>query len=279
MKSIGNTIKTVVLLTLISSLFLITGYFIGGQTGLFLSVLISLAFNFGSYFYSDKIVLSMHNAKEVGPSDKIFQMVSQLAQNAQIPTPRVYTYQSNDLNAFATGRNPEKGVVALSSAIIRELNEEELKGVIAHELAHIKNRDVLIATISATLATAISYLGNFIFFAPNNDEEGGVNPFYSIFLMIFAPIIATLIQFSISRSREYVADATGAKIANTPIGLVSALKKISASYKNAKPDTSHQAMSHMYIFNPFSGSNIKSLFSTHPPVQKRIDKLISVSNI
>lgn len=279
MKSISNTIKTVVLLTLISSLFLITGYFIGGQTGLFLSVLISLAFNFGSYFYSDKIVLSMHNAKEVEQSNEIYQMVSQLAQNAQIPTPKVYTYQSNDLNAFATGRNPEKGVVALSSAIIRELNEEELKGVIAHELAHIKNRDVLIATISATMATAISYLGNFIFFAPNNDEEGGVNPFYSIFLIIFAPIIATLIQFSISRSREFVADSTGAKIANSPVGLVSALKKISASYKNSKPDTHNQAMSHMYIFSPFSGSNIKSLFSTHPPVQKRIDKLLSVNSI
>lgn len=276
MDKFRNTIKTVLLLTIISSLFLVTGYFIGGQFGLFLSVIFSVLFNFGSYFYSDRIVLSMHHAKQINENNPVYNTVKELATNAQIPTPRVYIYQSDDLNAFATGRNPQKGVVALSSALIDSLEQDELKGVIAHELAHIKNRDVLIATISATLATAISYLGNFIFFAPNNEEENGINPIYSIFLIIVAPIIATLIQFSISRSREYIADETGAKIAHNSLGLISALRKISQSYSNAKPARNVQAVSHMYIFNPFEGSDIKNLFSTHPPVEQRINKLMKI---
>ena len=277
MQNIKQSFKTVILLTLISSVFLISGYFLGGQSGLFISLIISLAFNFGSYFFSHKVILSMHRAKELNKSHKLYVLVNNISQNAQIPTPKVYLYENTELNAFATGRDPKNGVVALSTGLVNRLDQEELKGVIAHELAHIKNRDVLIATISATIATAISYLGNFIFFSPNqNDEEGGTNPIYTIFLIFVAPIIASLIQFSISRSREYIADSTGAKIAQSPNGLISALEKISQSYSSKANNTNNninKSMSHMYIFNPFNNSNLTKIFSTHPPVEERIKKL------
>lgn len=277
-----NLLKTGLFLGLISGLFLAIGYLFGGQAGLVTAFGLSLVMNIGSYWFSDKLVLSMHRAKPIKKSQypELVELVKQLSRRAQLPVPQLYLYDSPQPNAFATGRNPQNGVVAVSSGLLTHLDNVEVQGVIAHELAHIKNRDMLIATVAATFASAISYLGNFLFFLPiGSDEEGG-NPAYALFAMIAAPLIAVLIQMTISRTREYSADETGARIAGSPHGLASALLKLDQLSKR-NPRQSSQlnqaATAHLYISNPLSGVGLGNLFSTHPPTAKRVARLRSIS--
>ena len=272
-----NTLKITFFLALISGIFLGIGYFIGGQTGLIISFALATIMNVGSYWYSDKLVLQMHDAKPINrESDpELFAMVQSLASKAQIPMPKLYRYQSPQPNAFATGRNPENGIVAVSTGLLNVLNQDEVEGVLAHEIAHINNRDMLISTIAATFGTAISYLGNFFFFLPGgSSDEDGTNPIAGIAMAILAPIAAIMIQMLISRSREYTADATGARLTGNPMGLANALLKIEAFYKQGpkfQPAYQQSAVAHMYISNPFTP--LGQLFSTHPPTTKRVEKL------
>lgn len=271
-----KSIKTALLLAAISGIFLAIGYFIGGSTGLTIALLLSVAMNVGSYWFSHRIVLAMHQAQPVAETEELFQQVRILSEKANLPVPKVYRYDSPQPNAFATGRDPKHGVVAVSTGLLQNLDEEELKGVIAHELAHIQNRDMLVSTVAATFAAAISYMGNFLLFIPASGDEESPNPMYALFTMIAAPIIASILQMTISRTREYLADETGAKIAGSSQGLVSALRKIDSLHSRAgqQAETLGQtATAHMYIANPFRGGRILSLFSTHPPMEERVKRL------
>jgi heat shock protein HtpX len=281
-------LKTTLLLSLVTGLFLAGGYLLGGQSGMVTGFVLSLVMNLGSYWFSDKIVLSMHGAKEAGSAQyrEILSAVRELAAGAGIPAPRVYVYRDNVPNAFATGRNAANGVVALSTGIIGLMSPQELRGVIAHELAHIKNRDMLVSTIAATMAGAISMVAQLAYgfggtMSSRDDEEGG-NPLGAIVFMLLAPIAATIIHLAVSRTREYGADETGARIAGSPRGLASALGKLHQAISGRRTayalsrDPMRQSFSHMYIFG-LSGSAVASLFSTHPPVEERIRKLTSMS--
>jgi heat shock protein HtpX len=253
------------------------GEVLGGSQGLVIGFLFAVVMNFGSYWFSDKIVLRMYRAKEVGPGHRLYDVTTALAGRAGLPQPKVYVIPDASPNAFATGRNPRHAAVAATEGILHVLNDEELAGVMAHELGHVKNRDILISSVAATIAAAIMMVSRFaMFFGGSRDDRGGGNPVALLATIILAPVAAMLIQAAISRSREYVADATGAAIAGHPMGLVSALRKIEAVARRV-PLEANPATAHMFIIKPFSGAGLLSLFSTHPPTERRIEALSRLS--
>jgi heat shock protein HtpX len=256
---------------------------LGGQGGLIFAFILAIAMNVGSYWYSDRIVLSMYKAKEMSPSEapRLHEIVAELAQRAGVPKPRVFIIPQDAPNAFATGRTPKQGVVAVTEGIMQLLTLDELKGVLAHEMGHIRNRDILIQTVAATLAGVIMFVANMmqwaaIFGLGGSDDEGGGNPLVAIVMAIVAPIAAMLIQMAISRSREYLADQTGAQLAGDPNSLASALEKLDAYSRRVPMRQGSPATAHMFIVNPFSGQAMANLFSTHPPVQERVQRLRSM---
>jgi heat shock protein HtpX len=271
----ANGVKTVLLLGALSGILLVIGELVGGSQGLVMAFVFAVIMNIGSYWFSDKIVLRMYNAKPVGPEHPLYQLVARLAQRASLPMPKVYIIPDPSPNAFATGRNPSHAAVAATEGIMRVLSEPELEGVMAHELAHVKNRDILISSVAATLAATIMVAARFgMFFGGGRDERGGgANPFALLAMVILAPLAALMVQMAISRSREFVADSTGAQIAGTPYGLAHALKKIEAVAKGIPMDA-NPATEHMFIIKPFSGGGMMSLFSSHPPTEARIRALL-----
>jgi heat shock protein HtpX len=276
-----NTVKTFLLLAAMSALFLFLGDALGGGQGLMIGFLFAALTNLGSYWFSDKIVLRMYSAQEVGPEHRLYHIVDRLAKRAGLPMPRVYIIPQPSPNAFATGRNPEHAAVAATEGILRILTDDELEGVIAHELAHVKHRDILISSVAATLAAAIMMTSRFaMFWGVGGDRRGhdreGSNPIVMLATLILAPIAAMLIQMAVSRSREYDADAGGSAIAGGPMGLVSALRKLEAGSR-AMPLDANPATAHMFIIKPFSGAGLMSLFSTHPSTEARIQALMSLA--
>jgi heat shock protein HtpX len=274
----SNVFKTGLLLAVLTAMLVLIGGAIGGQQGMVIAFVIALAMNFFSYWFSDKIVLAAYGAKAIDEAEapRLYAIVHRLATRAGIPMPRVYMVPSETPNAFATGRNPQHAVVAVTEGIMRILDEEELEGVLAHELSHVKNRDVLISTIAATLAGAITYLAHMaqwaaMFGGRRDDDEGG-SPFGAILMAILAPIAAMLVQMAVSRSREYQADATGARVAGKPWGLAKALEKLQMAQQVA-PMEANPATAHLFIVNPLSGRAFMNLFSTHPPIEDRIARL------
>ncbi|MBN1300121.1 MAG: zinc metalloprotease HtpX [Melioribacteraceae bacterium] len=272
-----NAVKTTILMTVMMVLFLIVGSLLGGDTGLIIAFVFSLAINFGSYWFSDKIVLSMYRARRVSPeaAPELYGIVKNLAEKAMIPVPKVYIIENPTPNAFATGRNPENGAVAVTTGIMKILNRAELEGVIAHELSHIKNRDILVSTIAATLVGTITFIARMAGWAAlfgGRDERDG-NAFADLALIILAPLVAILIQLAISRSREFGADEGSALITGQPLALASALGKLSSANKNLPMKNADSASAHMFIVNPLSGKTFAKLFSTHPPAEDRINRL------
>lgn len=275
-----SNLKTMMLLALLSGIIIVLGGVLGGKGGIMIAFALALFMNVGSYWYSDKIVLRMYGAQEVGPQDApmLHQIVDELAHKAGIPKPRICVIPEQAPNAFATGRDPEHGVVAVTQGIMQLLSTEELKGVLAHEIGHITNRDILIQSIAGVMATAIVSIANFMQFAAifgfaGGDDEEGSNPFAALLLAFVAPIAASLIQFAISRSREYLADDTGARLAGNPLYLASALEKLNGYSQRVPMQHGSQATAHMFIVNPFSGANMAKLFSTHPPIEERVSRL------
>jgi len=271
-------VETALLLGVMSALFLFLGEALGGAQGLVLGFVFAAGTNLVSYWFSDKIVLKMYGAQEVGPEHRLFRIVSHLALRAGLPQPRCYVIPQASPNAFATGRNPEHAAVAATEGILQILDDEELEGVLAHELAHVKHRDILISSIAATMAAAIMMISRFaMFFGGSRDSDReGSNPLALLATIILAPVAAMLIQAAISRSREYDADAGGAAIAGGPLGLVNALKKIEAASR-VLPLDANPATAHMFIIKPFSLSGLTSLFSTHPPTELRIQALLELA--
>lgn len=274
-----NQFKTIFLMTLLTIMLIGIGGSLGGEAGMTIALLMSFGMNFIAYWFSDKIVLKMYGARPVNEMEapKLFNMVKKLALNASLPMPKVYIIDQDQPNAFATGRNPENGAVAVTSGIMRILSQEELEGVIGHELAHIKNRDILVSTMVATIAGAITYLAQMaqwsMFFGGSRDdgEEGG-SLFATIIMMIVGPIAAMLVQMAISRSREYGADAGGARIAGNPRNLADALRKMEKAAHQI-PMNANPATAQMFIVNPLSLGGLSKLFSTHPPMEERIARL------
>ncbi|PYR04050.1 MAG: zinc metalloprotease HtpX [Acidobacteria bacterium] len=260
-----------------TGLFLLVGELIGGGQGLVVGFLFAVVTNFVSYFWSDKIVLRSYGAQEVGADHRLYRIVAHLAQRAGLPMPRVYIIPEASPNAFATGRNPQHAAVAATEGILQILDDNELAGVLAHELAHVKHRDILISSVAATMAGAIIMIARFaMFWGGSRDDRDGGNPIAAIAMMILAPIAATLIQAAISRSREFDADAGGASITGNPLGLASALRKIESASK-VVPLDANPATAHMFIIKPFSVSGLLGLFSTHPPTEARIAALTELS--
>ena len=280
-----NTLKTGLLLGALTGLLMLIGGLFGGHNGVVIAFIFAMVLNFGSYWFSDKIVLSMYHAQPVLATEapELYTMVSNLAMKASLPMPRVYVIPEDTPNAFATGRDEQHAVVAVTEGILRILNKDELEGVIAHELSHIKNRDILISSIAATLAGAIVMLANMAQWAAmfggggRDDEEGrGGSGIISLILMaILAPLAATVIQMAISRSREYLADAGGAQVSRKPYGLANALEKLSRA-SQAIPMEANPSTAHMFIVNPLTGRSLMNLFSTHPPIEERIARLKSM---
>ncbi len=276
----NNRIRTTLLLGLLTGLILVIGQMIGGRDGMVVALFAAAAMNFFSYWFSDRIVLRLYGAREVGPAEapELYGMVQELCRRANLPMPRVCLIPSEAPNAFATGRNPEHAAVAVTEGLLRLMNREELAGVLAHELAHVRNRDILIGSIAATLAGAVLMLANMarwaaVFGGGRRDEEGGGGGGLGLILTaILAPIGAMLIQMAISRSREYLADATGASFTGSPEGLARALEKLGA-WSRRIPMNAEPATAHMFIVNPLSGGSLMSLFSTHPPLEERIARL------
>jgi len=275
---VTSQIKTVLLLGLLTGLLMFLGGLMGGRVGLFLAFGFAMLMNVGSYWYSDKIVLKMYKARELSPGDAphIHAVVEEMSRAAGIPKPRLVLIPQDAPNAFATGRNPENAVVAVTRGIVNILNPDELKGVLAHELGHIANRDILIQTIAAVLAGAIVFIANMlqwtaIFGFGRDDEEGG-NPIAALAMAFLAPVAAGLIQMAISRSREYLADSTGARLAGNPLHLAGALGKLDSAAKQV-PMQGSPATENMFIVNPFRGRGAASLFATHPPIEERIARL------
>ncbi|MEK6693327.1 MAG: zinc metalloprotease HtpX [Nitrospirota bacterium] len=275
-----NGLKTMVLMVALTLLLIWGGAALGGKSGMTMALGFALVMNMVTYWFSDKIVLRMYGAKEVKEADapELFSTVRTLAQKASIPTPKVYIMENDSPNAFATGRNPSHAAVAVTTGIMRILSRDELAGVIGHELAHVKNRDILIGTIAATIAGAISYLAQMAHWAmlfggrSSDDDDRGGNPLVALAMMIVGPIAALLIQMAISRSREYSADEAGARIAGSPFFLSNALKKLHIASQRI-PLEANPATAHMFIVSPLSGRGLLKLFSTHPPMEKRIARL------
>lgn len=274
----ANFMRTGVLLAAMTALFMGVGYLLGGQTGMFIALLFALGTNLFSYWNSDKLVLSMQGAREISPQSApdLHNMVAQLAQRAGIPTPKVYLIETDQPNAFATGRNPQNAAVAVSSGLLRTLQPNEVAGVIAHELAHIRSRDTLTMTITATIAGAISMLAQFgLFFGGGNNRDNPLGPLGVLIAVFVAPIAAALVQMAVSRTREYEADRNGAEISGDPLGLASALSKISQVSQRTVNMAAERnpAQAHMYIINPLNGQRMDNLFATHPAVENRIAQL------
>jgi heat shock protein HtpX len=275
-----NQVKTVMLLALLAGLLVVIGGYMGGKTGATIAFVIALALNFGSYWFSDKIVLRMYKAQEVSESEApdLYNLVQRLAAQAGLPMPKVYIIPDESPNAFATGRNPSHAAVAVTHGILRILSWEELAGVLGHELGHVKNRDILIQSVAATIGAAITYLAQFGFLfggRRSEDEEGGGGGSFigMILMMILAPMAAGLIQMAISRSREYIADATGAEICGHPMWLAGAVDKLQRGVEAVPMHDANQATAHMFIVSPLFGSGLSNLFSTHPPMAERIARL------
>jgi heat shock protein HtpX len=273
-----NGLKTVLLLGALSGLLLVIGDLMGGQQGLVIAFAFAAVMNLGSYWFSDKIVLRMYRAQEVGPSHPLYQTTERLARQAGLPMPKVYIIPDLSPNAFATGRNPQHAAVAATEGILKALTEPELEGVIAHELAHVRHRDILISSVAATIAAAVMMLARMAMYAGmfgggRDDRDGHSNPIALLAMMILAPIAAMLIQMAISRSREFAADAGAARITGNPYALADALRKIDAIAKRAPLDA-NPATAHMFIIKPFSGRGLMSLFSTHPPTEARVQALM-----
>ena len=280
---LGNWLKTTILMAGIVVLFGMVGAAFGGANGMLIALAIAAAMNVYAYWFSDQVVLRMYNAREVDAQSapRFYNMVRELTQNADLPMPRVYIIDEAQPNAFATGRNPENAAVAATTGIMQLLSERELRGVMAHELAHVKHRDTLISTISATIAGAISSIAQFgmLFSGGHNDREGGVHPAVAILIMILAPIAAMLIQMAISRSREFEADRGGAEISRDPHALASALQKIHNYAHNVPMATAeqHPETAQMMIINPLSAEGVKGLFSTHPQTEERVARLMAMA--
>jgi heat shock protein HtpX len=272
-----NTLKTAILLGAMTALLMGAGEAFGGAQGLVAGFVFAVIANVGSYWFSDTIVLRMYNAQEVGPGHRLYETVARLSQRAGLPMPRCYVIPDESPNAFATGRNPSHAAVAATAGILRMLNDSELEGVLAHELSHVRHRDILISSIAATLAATIMMASRFAMFfggsGNGRDDRRGGNPIAMLATIILAPLAAMLIQAAISRSREYDADAGGAALAGSPLGLVSALKKIDAASKIVPLDA-NPATAHMFIIRPFNPSALLGLFSTHPPTEQRIQALL-----
>ncbi len=272
-----NTIKTTLLLGGLTGLFLFLGNAIGGQSGMTLALILAGLMNFGAFFWSDKLVLRMYRAQPVGPSEapELYQIVDGLARKAGIPMPKVYVIPDAAPNAFATGRSPSHAAVAATVGLLKLMNRDEVEGVLAHEIAHVLNRDTLISTVAATLAGAISYLSHLAFFLPSGrDSDEGHNPLTGLLALILAPFAAMLIQMAVSRSREYGADATGARLVGYPDGLAGALRKLHLASRQIPMHSADPATAHMFIVNPLSGGGLGSLFSTHPPLEERVRRLM-----
>ena len=280
----GNTIKTTVLLATLSGLLLLIGDLMGGRSGLIIALGFAVVMNVGSYWFSDKLVLTMYRAQPVGPEHPLHHIVQRLSQRAGLPMPKVYIIPDASPNAFATGRDPDHAAVAATEGILRLLSEDELAGVVAHELAHVKHRDILISSVAATIAAAIMFTAQMARFAAifggggrsSDDREGGGNPIALLAMVILAPLAAALIQSAISRSREFAADAGGAEIAGGPYGLVNALRKLGMGSKRLPLDA-NPATAHMFIIKPFTVQGVLGLFSTHPPTEQRIAALMGRS--
>ena len=280
-----NRMKTAMLLAALTALMLYAGQALGGGNGFVLAVILAGAMNFGAYWWSDKIVLRMYGAHEVteAQAPELVGMVRHLARRADLPMPRVYITPQEAPNAFATGRNPQHGAVAVTEGIMRLLDREELAGVIAHELGHIKNRDTLIMTVSATIAGAVSMLANMaqwaLFFGGGRSEDGeeGTHPLAGLVGIFLAPLAAMLIQMAISRSREYLADEAGAVISRSPSALASALRKLEAWSRQVPMTAGSPATAHLFIVNPFAGGGLLRLFSTHPATEERVARLLAMA--
>lgn len=278
-----NSLKTVLLLALMMGLILFLGDIIGGEQGLLTAFLFSLLLNFGIYWFSSSIVLMSYGAKEVNEADapRLSSIVRRLSIQAQLPMPKVYIIPGDTPNAFATGRNPKNAVVAATEGLLRSLSDDEVEGVIAHELAHIKHRDILIATIVAAMAGTITFVARMAMYASmfggSGRDRDDSNPFGQILLIILAPIAAMLIQFAVSRSREFAADEGGAQISQRPLSLANALRKLERVATQLPMSNAGTATAHLFIVNPLSGGGISKLFSTHPPIEERIARLEQIA--
>jgi len=280
-----NRLKTTLLLSLLTILMVSMGSAIGGRSGMVFAFVVALGMNFFSYWFSDRIVLKMYGAAEVGEHDQpaFYGMIRRLALQAGLPMPRVYIIPDDSPNAFATGRNPDHAAVAATAGILRILSTDELEGVMAHELAHVKNRDILVSTIAATFAGAISMLGNMLQWGAmfgsgrDSDDEGGGSMVGALAMAIIAPIAAMLIQMAVSRSREYLADEAGAAICGRPLALAAALRKLHNASQAIPMHDARPATAHMFIVNPLTGGALMALFSTHPPMEERIARLESLA--
>ncbi len=270
--------KTIFFITFLSVMFLFLGKLLAGEIGMYIALVIAIIVNFISYYFSDKIVLSYYRAKEIN-SGEIYNIVKDVAYRANIPMPKVYIIEEDQPNAFATGRNPNNSAVAITTGLINLLNYNEIRGVIAHEIAHIKNRDILISTIAAGIASAISFvidIFQWTLFFRRDDEDNHLNIFSYLLILILGPIIALIIQMAVSRTREYLADETGAKIINDPTSLAKALEKLHYYASNIPLYKQNLAFNHLFIIN---SQTLLNLFSTHPPIQERIKRLYKLANI
>ncbi|BCW95136.1 MAG: protease [Fimbriimonadales bacterium] len=278
-----NMLKTGLLLTGLTLILVWIGNMLGGQTGIIVALVFAAIMNLGSYWFSDKLVIAMTGAQPLSEQQapELYQMLREMTHRANMPMPRLYLIPEMQPNAFATGRDPQHGVVAVTQGLLQMMNYEEVKGVIAHELAHIKNRDTLIMAIAATIAGAISALAHMFYYATllfgSRDDRGG-NPLAALALVIIAPIAAMIVQLAISRAREYEADKVGAEIAGTPVGLASALRKLEAAAHRIPNEHAQPATAHMYIVNPLRGGGLMALFSTHPPVAERVRRLEAMTS-
>ncbi|MDX1661804.1 MAG: zinc metalloprotease HtpX [Gemmatimonadota bacterium] len=269
-----NMLKTAILMTVLTGALVLLGGYFGGNGGAIVALVFAGIMNFGSYFFSDKIVLKMYKAREVGRDEapELYEMVENLARKAGLPMPRVAIIPTDQPNAFATGRNPDHAVVAATQGILRILDRDELEGVMAHELAHVQHRDILISSIAATLAGAIMVLSRFGLFFGGGRDRGGGNAIVALALMILAPLAAMIVQAAISRSREFAADAGGAEISGKPRALASALQKLERGAKQ-QPMEGNPATAHMFIVHPFSAGGLTKLFRSHPPTEERVERL------
>lgn len=277
-----NSLRTVFLMTLVAVLFMLVGQILGGSTGLVIAFVLAMGMNFFSYWKSDTVVLKMYRAEEIDRSTHpdLFEMVEELCENAELPMPRLYLIPQRQPNAFATGRNPDHSAVAVTQGILEVLDREQLRGVIAHELAHVKNRDILIQTIVTTVVSALSMLAQMAYFIPlGGSSDRGANPLVALLVLITAPIAAMMLQAAISRTREFEADRVGAEISENPRSLATALQQIEKAAEQIPmkvSDTAMRSTSHMFPVNPFSGQRFMSLFSSHPPTDKRVEALMEL---